>query len=108
MSRATVHVVRSALAASIGFVLPGAAPAPARAADEPRPALDEVMAGATAIAALGTGYLFISNAEGGWMCAINVSANHFAALRDGDTVVAEQTVPGALCVPASHFQNLAE
>ena len=81
---------------------------PAIAADEPRPSLAEVMTGATALAALGSGYLFVSNAEGGWMCAINASANHFAALRDGDDVVAEQTQPGALCVPAAHFKNLAE
>ena len=60
---------------------------PALAADEPRPSLAEVMTGATALAALGSGYLFVSNAEGGWMCAINASANHFAALRDGDDVV---------------------
>ncbi|MEZ5721749.1 MAG: hypothetical protein R3D59_08840 [Paracoccaceae bacterium] len=98
-------MTRAALFA--GFALVAAA-LPALAQDEPRPSLAEVMQGATGMAALGSGYLFITNAEGGWMCAINASANHFAALRDGDTVVADQTVPGALCVPATHFQNLAE
>ncbi|MCB1329891.1 MAG: hypothetical protein KDK28_10800 [Maritimibacter sp.] len=103
-------MTRAALLAGSALVAL-AAPAVAQeagSADEPRPALAEVMQGATAMAALGSGYLMISNAEGGWICAINVSSNHFVALRDGDDVVAEQTVPGALCVPASHFKNLAE
>jgi len=82
--------------------------APALADDEPRPSLAQVMDGATAMAALGSGYLFIANQTGGWMCAVNASSKHFAALLDGDDVVAEQTVPGALCVPATHFKNLAE
>ena len=82
--------------------------APAAAQDEPRPALAEVMDGATSMASFGSGFLFVANADGGWVCAINASANHLVALRDGADVVAEQTVPGALCVPASHFKNLAE
>jgi len=84
------------------------AAAPAVAQDEPRPSLAEVMDGATAMAALGSGWLFVANDAGGWMCAISASSKHFAALLDGDDVVAEQTVPGALCVPADHFKNLAE
>ena len=94
---------RASLFACVAFVA-----APAIADDEPRPSLAEVMVGATAMAALGSGFLFIANDAGGWMCAINASSKHFAALLDGDDVVAEQSVPGALCVPATHFKNLAE
>ncbi len=81
--------------------------APALAADEARPSLAEVMDGATAMTAFGA-YLFVSKADSAWVCAINVSSKHFAALIDGDDVVAEQSVPGAICVPADHFKNLAE
>ena len=81
--------------------------APALGADEPRPTLAEVMDGAQAMAAVGN-YLFLTKADGAYVCAINVSAKHFAALVEGDDVVAEQTVPGAICVPAEHFENLAE
>ncbi len=98
-------MTRAALFACCALI---ALAAPLRAEDEPRPSLAEVMQGATALTALGSGYVMVANADGGWLCAVNVSAKHFVALRDGDDVVAEQTVPGALCVPASHFKNLAE
>jgi len=75
---------------------------------EPRPSLDEAMRGATAIAALGNGYLFIAQEDAAWVCAVNVNSNHFAAMIAGDRVVVEQTVPGTLCVPATHFKNLVE
>jgi len=81
--------------------------APALGEDEPRPTLAEAMNGATAMASVGD-YLFVTGANGPMVCAINVSSKHFAALVAGDDVVAEQTVPGAICVPATHFTNLAE
>lgn len=82
---------------------------PALAQDaEPRPSLAEAMDGAVAMATIANGYLFIAKPDSAWVCAINVNSNHFAALIAGDDVVAEQTVPGALCVPADHFKNLAE
>ncbi len=80
---------------------------PALSGDVPRPSLAEAMNGAEAMAAVAN-YLFVAKADGAFVCAINVSSNHFAALIEGDDVVAEQTVPGAVCVPAEHFENLAE
>ncbi|WP_281841783.1 hypothetical protein [Sinisalibacter aestuarii] len=74
---------------------------------EPRPTLDEVMQGATAMTAMAQ-YLFVAREDGAWVCAININSNHFAALIAGDDVVVDQTVPGAVCVPASHFKNLME
>jgi len=84
------------------------AAAPAVAQDEPRPSLAEVMDGATAMATIANGYLFVTQPDSAWVCAINANPKHFAALIAGDDVVAEQTVPGTLCVPATHFENLAE
>ena len=82
---------------------------PALAQDaEPRPSLGEAMQGATAMATVANGYLFIAKPDEAWVCAINVNSNHFAALIRGDQVVADQTVPGALCVPATHFKDLME
>lgn len=74
----------------------------------PRPSLAEVMKGATAMATVANGYLFVTKPDSAWVCAININSNHFAALIAGDDVVADQTVPGALCVPADHFKNLME
>ena len=75
---------------------------------EPRPSLAEVMEGATAMATAANAFLFVTNAEGGWVCALNVSSNHFAAIARGDDVVAEQTTPSTVCVPATHFENAME
>lgn len=85
------------------------AAAPVFAQDaEPRPTLAEVMEGATAMATAANAFLFVTNAEGGWVCALNVSSNHFAAIARGDDVVAEQTTPSTVCVPATHFENAME
>lgn len=91
------------------FALAAGLAAPAMAQDaEPRPTLAEVMAGATAMATAANAFLFVTNAEGGWVCALNVSSNHFAAIARGDDVVAEQTTPSTVCVPATHFENAME
>jgi hypothetical protein len=74
----------------------------------PRPSLAEVMQGATSMATVASGYLFVAKPDSAWICAININSNHFAALIAGDDVVVDQTVPGALCVPADHFKNLME
>ena len=63
--------------------------------------LAEAMDGAVAMATIANGYLFIAKPDSAWVCAINVNSNHFAALIAGDDVVAEQTVPGSLCVPTN-------
>jgi hypothetical protein len=92
------------MAGAVGLALaPGWA-----AADEARPTLAEAMEGATSMTTVANALLFIAKEREAWICAINVSSNHFAALAAGDDVVAEQTVPGALCVPATHFKNLME
>jgi hypothetical protein len=84
-------------------------PGAALAQDAPlRPSLAEVMQGATSMATVANGYLFVAKPDSAWVCAINVNSNHFAALIAGDDVVADQTVPGALCLPADHFKNLME
>ena len=75
---------------------------------EPRPSLAEVMQGATAMTTVANAYLFVTNESGGWVCAMNINSNHFAALVRGDDVVVEQTVPSALCVPAAHFKSAME
>ena len=91
------------------FTLVAALAAPAVAQDaESRPTLAEVMEGATAMATAASAFLFVTNAEGGWVCALNISSNHFAALARGDDVVAEQTTPSTICVPATHFENAME
>jgi len=84
------------------------AAASATGEDAAGPALAEVLSGAQAMAAVGTGFLFVAKEDSAWVCAISANPKHFAALMAGDDVVAEQTVPGALCVPADHFKNLAE
>lgn len=91
----------AALAATL--LLPAAAPA-----GDASPTLDEVMQGATAMATIADAYLFVARPDGGWVCALNISSNHFAALVDGDVVVVEKTVPGAVCIPATNVQNLME
>lgn len=83
-------------------------PGLALAADESRPSLAEVMQGATAMTTVANAFVFVTNPQGGWICAINLNSNHFAALVRGDDVVAEQTVPSAFCVPASHFKTAME
>ncbi len=95
------------LAAPVAALAAAFTALPALADDAPRFSLAEAMQDATAMASLGN-YLFVTGAKGPAVCAVSVTSRHFAALIDGDDVVAEQTVPGALCVPAAHFTNLAE
>ncbi|HHS94625.1 MAG TPA: hypothetical protein ENK63_04730 [Rhodobacterales bacterium] len=76
--------------------------------DEPRPTLAEVMDGATAMTTVANAYVFVAKPGESWLCALNLSSNHFVALLEGDTVVADQTVPSALCVPTTHFKNAVE
>ena len=66
------------------------------------------MDGAVAMATISNGFLFVAKPDSAWVCAINANPKHFAALIAGDDVVAEQSVPGAYCVPSTHFKNLAE
>jgi hypothetical protein len=82
---------------------------PALAEDAaPYPGLDEVMQGATAMTTVADAFVFVAKPDGGWVCAINISSNYFVALRTGDDVVSDQTVPSTLCVPATQFKNAME
>jgi len=90
-------------------MLASALAVPALAEDAaPRPSLAEVMQGATAMTTVANAFVFVTNPQGGWVCAMNINSNHFAALVRGDDVVAEETVPSALCVPATHFKTAME
>jgi len=97
----------SRVAAGVAVIAALAGPALAQVTEERIP-LHEAMQGATAMATVANGYLFIAKPDSAWVCAINVNSSHFAALIRGDDVVADQTVPGALCLPASHFKDLME
>lgn len=99
-------MMRNALILTLGLAATVSV-GPATAADD-RPSLDEVMTGATAMATVANGYLFVARPDGAWVCAINVTSKHFAALIEGDDVVAEQTTPSTVCVPATHFKNAME
>lgn len=78
------------------------------AAGPNRLTLDEALTGATAITSTFDQYLFVARPDGGYVCAINMNDRFFSGiLQDPSGATAFANRPGAVCVTARLFEDLA-
>ena len=70
--------------------------------------LDEALIGATAIAVMDQGFLFVSKTDAAYVCAVNVSAEFFLKVAAKDFDGAKAAQPAAICVPAFEFELLGK